>query len=212
MKSRSSSTLYDYWNEVRGDRVAPRRFEIEPARLAPILPDAFILERVGELDIRYRLAGTRIQEQFGFELRGTSLFDGFCLPDQSLLERHIRRMVRQGGGALFEVTSFGVSRRSVQHECLILPLVHMRDTVDRFVGVLTALAVPEWLGDEPLVARSVAFERSICPADHEPGEVLELPVTPAFGGNVRAARIVRSERRQFRVYEGGLADRSIDDA
>jgi hypothetical protein len=210
MNSRSSTTLYDYWNEVRGDRVAPRRFEIEPARLAAILPDAFILERSGELDIRYRLAGTRIQEQFGFELRGSSFFDGFSSPDRSRLEAHMRRMVREGGGALLELDSISVSQRGVRHECLILPLVHMRDTVDRFVGVLTALTMPEWLGDEPLVARSVVREQAIIPGGVD-ANTMALPLPPALECNVRAARVVRSERRQFRVYDGGLADRPGDE-
>ena len=46
MKHTTTQNLYAYWNAMRGARLAPRRFEIEPAQIADILPDTFILERV----------------------------------------------------------------------------------------------------------------------------------------------------------------------
>ncbi len=45
MKQRTIQTLYAYWNELRAGRVAPRRLEIEPARIGSILPETFMLER-----------------------------------------------------------------------------------------------------------------------------------------------------------------------
>lgn len=209
MKNSTSKILFTYWNEVRGNRVAPRRFEIEPARLAPVLPDAFILERLGDLNIRYRLAGTRLIEQFGFEFRGESFFNGYEAEDRTILERMIRSMTQEGGGALFELVSTSQSGREVEHECLVLPLVHMRDTVDRFVGVLSPNTVPDWLGDEPLVAWRIAGHQMIRPDGGSAGVV---PFPMSLDSNVRAARIVRSDRRQFRVYEGGLAGSVADES
>ncbi|MEO1694679.1 MAG: PAS domain-containing protein, partial [Pseudomonadota bacterium] len=46
MKHSTSHSLYAYWNEVRDGRPAPRRFEIEPSRIAHILSETLILERV----------------------------------------------------------------------------------------------------------------------------------------------------------------------
>lgn len=205
MKNRPSKVLYAYWNEVRGDRLAPRRFEIEPARLASILPDAFILERMGDMDVRYRLAGTRIIEQFGSDFRGTSFFDGFVLTDRRIIERQIREMVNQGGGAVFDITSTTHTGKKVTHECLILPLIHMRDVVDRFVGCISAVDAPEWLGEEPLVERSVTAYEAVLP-EGVPGTVLPFPAASLQDDqHVRTARIVRSDRRYFRVYNGGLA-------
>src|SRR5262245_16401234 len=56
----ATQALYAYWNEVRGDRLAPRRLEIQPARIAEHLLDTFILERSGRSAFRFRLAGTRV--------------------------------------------------------------------------------------------------------------------------------------------------------
>ena len=77
MKQKTSQILYAYWNGVRGERMAPRRFEIEPARIATILPETFILERLDTDTFVYRLAGTRMCEQFGCEFRGANFLDGW---------------------------------------------------------------------------------------------------------------------------------------
>jgi len=73
MQQPTSRQLYAYWDRVRNGRIAPRRFEIEPAKSAALLPETFIAEGVGPLGHRFRLAGTRICEQFGRELRGADL-------------------------------------------------------------------------------------------------------------------------------------------
>lgn len=204
MKNRQTKQLYAYWNEVRGDRIAPRRFEIEPARLASLLPDAFILERFGDTDIRYRLAGTRIIEHFGSDFRGASFYDGFVMSDRRVIERQVREMVNHGGGTLFEITSRTPTGREVTHECLVLPLVHMRETVDRFVGCITALDQPEWLGEEPLADRTIGAFQAVGIEDAQ-GTVVPFPQPPVLLPQMRNARIVRSNRRYFRVYDGGLA-------
>lgn len=73
MQQPTSRQLYAYWDRVRNGRVAPRRFEIEPAKIAALLPQTFIAENAGMLSYRFRLAGTKICEQFGRELRGADL-------------------------------------------------------------------------------------------------------------------------------------------
>src|SRR4051812_13786849 len=46
MQQRTLQTLYGYWNEVRAGRLAPQRLEIEPSRIAGILSETFMLERI----------------------------------------------------------------------------------------------------------------------------------------------------------------------
>ena len=62
MQQATSRQLYAYWDRVRNGRIAPRRFEIEPAKIAKLLPETFIVESVGSLGYRFRLAGTKICE------------------------------------------------------------------------------------------------------------------------------------------------------
>src|SRR5690606_24764284 len=75
MKNDTSRVLFHYWNAIRGTRRAPRRFEIEPARISRILPEAFILEQRDVDTYRFRIAGTRLCELFGMELRGHNFLE-----------------------------------------------------------------------------------------------------------------------------------------
>ena len=62
MRHKTSETLFAYWNGVRGEHLAPRRFQIEPAKISGILSSTFMLERLGPATYRYRLAGTTVRQ------------------------------------------------------------------------------------------------------------------------------------------------------
>lgn len=204
MREAASQTLYAYWNEIRGERLAPRRFEIEPSRISAILPDSFVLERVDTATSRFRLAGTRICEAFAAEFRGLNIMDMFGAEDRITLERQLSVIARQGAVGLFVVTSETASGKSVRLEMLLLPLVHTREIVDRFLGILVPIDKPAWLGHEPLISSKITGNELIWP-DGRPHAVIDNMHRQApFHSYVREARIVRSEHRQFRVYDGGL--------
>lgn len=205
MKSKSSQLLFAYWNEVRGQRIAPRRFEIEPSRIAPLLSETFILERLDSETYRYRLAGTRICEQLDCELRGTNFLDGWSSEDRITLARQMQAAAQQGGVivATFDLLSFGAVVSTF--ECLLLPLLHTREQVDRFVGAMSQISIgSQPLNEQRATGRRLVSTELIWP-DGKPHAVVasqnrQVPFLP----HVRNARIVRVDRRQFRVYEGGL--------
>lgn len=68
--------VYDYWRGCAGARRMPSRSDIDPVAIADLLPAIGLLD-CGENpgDVRYRLAGTRLQEIFGLELTSRSVFD-----------------------------------------------------------------------------------------------------------------------------------------
>ena len=204
MKQKNSQTLYTYWNEVRRDRLAPRRFEIEPSQIGAILPNTFILERSDSATFRFRLAGTAICEAFGQEFRDTNFLEGWADDDRVSLERQLAVVTQQGGVAVIDIEAFARTGQSAIFETILLPLVHTRDTVDRVLGAMTPQTVPDWMGHEVLSARKVLRSEIIWP-NGRPQSVLDASHRQApFLPHVRKARIVRSERRQFRVYDGGL--------
>lgn len=206
MKQTTTKTLYGYWDAMRGTRAAPRRFEIEPARIADILSDTLILEKSPEQTFRYRLAGTRICETFGQELRGSEFLDGWNEEDTATLERHFSVISRQAGVGVLLIEAATAAGRTVTLEVLLLPLMHMRETVDRILGSIVAIERPDWLGHEPLVERRLLSSDIIWPAGRQPAapEAPRQQQTP-FLPHVHNSRIVRSDRRQFRVFEGGLS-------
>jgi hypothetical protein len=235
MKQRTSQILFAYWNEVRAGRIAPRRFEIEPSRIGAILSETFILERVSALErtgptsvpnasatqarpelrsvYRYRLAGTKLCEQFGDDFRGRDFLDDWDLDDRATLQQTLTGMSERGGVSVitFEASSspgagrVANTRKRLTFEAIMLPLVHTSDSLDRFLGCMCPIDEPAWLGTERLVDKALLRCELIWP-DGRPFPVVEKnrQQTP-FLAEIRNARLVRSERRQFRVYDGGLA-------
>lgn len=202
MKHTTSRVLFDYWNEVRSGRPAPRRFEIEPSRISTILAQTIILERVDFETYRFRLAGTRVCEYFGRELRGEDLFTLWdSEDDRQTLEHHLSLITRQFKVGRFTLRATTGDQQTVAFEMLLLPLVHTRGIVDRCLGSVSLLgSLPHdrdmQLSDFRLVATELLAPDQPNPQDSDN--------VATFTHDVRMARIVRSDRRQFRVYEGGL--------
>ena len=210
MKQKTSQSLYAYWNEVRSNRLAPRRFEIEPSQIGTLLPNTFILEKTDRETFRFRLAGTAICEQFGQEFRDTNFLAGWDEEDQISLSRLLAVVTQQGGVAVLEIEGQSAAKHCVTFEIILLPLVHTRDTIDRIMGSITPQTTPDWLGQDVLTVRRLLRSELIWP-NGRPQSVLDAVKRQApFLPHNRKARIVRSERRQFRVYDGGLTDKPRD--
>ncbi len=205
MKEAISLSLYSYWNALRGTRPAPKRFEIEPSRIATNLPDTFILERVNPANTRFRLAGSRIIETLGRELRGKNLFDLFDVEDAVMLRDRMELITSHCAVGLFRMSADDGAGLTATFELLIMPLVHTGDAVERFLGCIVPMDAPSWLGTVPLVNLKLTDNEVIWPDGRVSANACQIdyqsPVLPMR----RAARIVRSNRRQFRVYEGGLS-------
>lgn len=204
MQEPVSQALYSYWNNLRGDRLAPKRFEIEPSCISGNLPDTFILERISPSTLRFRLAGTRICEAFGIDFRGVNLFRLFDDADARIVAQQIALSELEGGVCVFRITAGNANGLSTEFELLIMPLTHTRDTIDRFLGALTPISRPNWLGTVALTQRKLISHEMVWPSG-PPLPAAAEPHIPALMPTIREARIVRSNRRQFRVYEGGLS-------
>jgi hypothetical protein len=211
MRHKTTTTLYNYWNGLRGDRIAPRRFEVEPGCIGEILPDTFILERADSRTYPFRLAGTRICERFGFEFRGTNFVDGWSSDDQTILETQLATISQHGGAGLFTVEGRTPRNHVVSFELLILPLVHMQQTADRFLGSIAALESPEWLGSEPVGSKRLISSEIVWPDGRPHSFVATVDRQVPFLPHIRSGRIVRQDRRQFRVYDGGLTNSERDE-
>lgn len=203
MKQRTSHILFGYWNDVRGDRMAPKRFEIEPSRISEILAETFILERLDSRTFVFRLAGTRICDSFGAELRGRNFSDFAGNEARDDFEHAMADITDRGAVGVFEIEARDAAERQVRFEATMMPLTHLDAKVSRYVGSLSAIDAPAWLGFEPLRDFALAEQWLIWP-DGRPHAVVErsnrqAPFMPEFAN----ARVVRLNRRQFRVLDGG---------
>lgn len=203
MQHSTNQILYSYWNEVRGQRIAPKRFEIEPARISAILPETFILERVGPENYRFRLAGTRICEQFCYELRRTGFLDLWNGDDIAEISNQLAAISQHGGVGLLQFIAETHLGSGVNFEAILLPLLHTQGTITRYLGAMTAAEQPIWLGAERLVRLKLVNHEIVWPN----GAPLPVPEImqpkPVIVGDHTASRVVSINRRRFRVYEGG---------
>jgi hypothetical protein len=204
MQQRTLQILYAYWNGLRAGRIAPSRLEIDPSRIGAILPEIFLLERVDAATYCYRLAGTRLCEIFGSELRGTNLLDGWTAVDRSELERHLTLTCEQGAAThLVMEASAGNSRRA-ELEALLLPLMHAGNAIERVLGAVSAIASPHWLGHDRLLAKRLVSHDVIWPdgrPSHRSGPAPAQTAPPPPAGPPPG--LLRGDRRSFRVLDGG---------
>ena len=203
MQNTTSQVLYQYWNDVRGSRLAPRRFEIEPARFSAILPETFVIECEEGAGHRFRLAGTRVGDKLGFELRGrdfTDLFDPECRAD---IKPTLQAVTQRGAVAMFDIDMPAASGRRARFEIIVLPLVHTDERLTRILGAISTLDHQAWLGSEPLLPGRMVASEVIWPDGRPHAVAKRMSTQNLFRNDFARSRIVRDQRRVFRVYDGG---------
>lgn len=207
MQTKAATALYDYWTRQRGERAVPLRSAIEPADIAAILPDVFILE-AGRLHApRFRLAGTRFCAQFGRELKGGDFDVLFAADQRSRIARIAENVMTQSAPALLDVQLVDGMLETTAAEMLLLPLVTRGRTADRIIGAFAPLPGQR----QPLAAFRYATlealsvidpDRARLPAGNRPAIPMPtsvLAVRPAGFGQA-VSRVLH-----LRIFEGGRA-------
>jgi hypothetical protein len=133
-------TLYVYWKELRGDRHAPARADIEPARIALVLPNIAIFD-VEDTPRRYRirLMGTRNVIWYGADPTGCYLDEIDIGEGQkdlcALLDQVVARVV-PGHMTGQYIKHDG---RVIRHERLFMPLSNDGRRIDMLFGAIYRL-------------------------------------------------------------------------
>jgi hypothetical protein len=65
------------------------------------------------------------------------------------------------------------------------------------------------MGEKPVASKRVITNDVIWPS-RDPDSAISRPIDPPSIDPARSARIVRSQRRQFQVFEGGLSNADPD--
>ena len=201
MKSTAAKRLYNYWNEIRGSRIAPRRFEIEPTSIAEILPETFILEYDEPKSVNFRLSGTLVCDMFAREFRGQSIYSIWQKEDRDIIEEGIVSIVNNGAVFLIEVDAITETGHEAKLEMIMMPLLHNGEKITRLIGTFAANSYdPNLLARlDPIQSLHLTQSTIVWPDGHPhkllPKEVLASALPP---------KIVTSQNRRFRVFEGGL--------
>lgn len=146
--SPSIHQLYAYWADKRGGRSMPRREDIDPMQLKPLLPDLVISElEPAPLRVRYRLVGTRVAEVTGLD------YTGLYLDEVDFGDRGEEDWTAQYAWVFDQrVPVFGKSSaqaqegdRKVEYEYAMLPLTRDGATVDQ------CLELEDYTALDPLI-------------------------------------------------------------
>ncbi|WP_411035404.1 PAS domain-containing protein [Shinella sp. BYT-45] len=205
MQTKAATALYDYWTRQRGERAVPLRSAIEPADVAAILPDIFLLEH-GRLHApRFRLAGTRICAQFGRELKGMDFASLFAPDQRSRMARIAENVMAEAAPAVLEIQLVDGALDTTQAEIVLLPLATKGKTADRIIGTLAPLPgqrqpLSAFRYATPCALSVIDSKRAGEPAGNRP----PIPM-PASVMAMRPAGLGQAVSRvmHLRIFEGG---------
>jgi hypothetical protein len=166
MKTASTRALFAYWDEKRGERIAPTRSDIDPCAIRQILGDTFILACDRDTDYPFRLAGTGVCAIFGRELRGEPFVNVFAPADRVDVRELVGILANEARGVIVGALARTDDERSAELELLLLPLLH-HDQM-RLLGALAPIKAPFWLGRYPATSLSLGTRRHLEPGHNVP--------------------------------------------
>ena len=201
MRHRTTEAVFKYFNELRGDRAAPLRSEIDPAALKSVLPDLFILEKARDGIVRFRLAGTRVCLILGREMRERAFSDIWDATVRHRMRLAADAVIANRSAVEIAVTAIDDDGNALALEMLMLPLFSRADQCDRIFGSLVTLE------NLPLVE---SYIRHLEPADlvFVPVDAPRpLPGSPAPRSTAIASLgQLLNRAAHLRVFEGGRRD------
>ncbi len=127
--------IESYWEALRGDRLLPKRSEIDPRGIEMALEYAFILERIAPGIARLRIAGSHLNDLMGMEVRGMPL-TAFFTPNA---RRQIADMLEEvfqmpAISTLQMVSTAGSAQTELNARMILLPLKSDLGDVSRVLG------------------------------------------------------------------------------
>ncbi len=168
MKSVSTRELYAYWQDLRGERPAPERRDIEPAAIKTLLSDVFILEHTTGADFKYRLAGSSLCAAYCRELKGRPFGLFWNKEDHEALETTLTAIREDAAAAVIGYRGVNDRHQSASFEMLLLPLRYGGEDFPRILGIAIPTDSEYWLGVHPITSHEMVSMRLIWP-DEQPG-------------------------------------------
>lgn len=209
MKLNQTKTLYEYWNALRGSQPAPARQDIEPSAIARILGDTFILERRPGNRFRFRLAGTRVGELFGFEPKGSDILQYWPEHDMEAVQSLLYSVTQDCAAALIGFNMTTQSGYTASGEMIALPLRHLDGTISRVIGTISLSSTPYWLGTQKLDTLEISSLRLIWP-DEAPSflerEERHPVITPFPSPAAYSPQGSGRKVAHLTVYDGGQSN------
>jgi hypothetical protein len=130
-----TATVEAYWHALRGNRVMPRRAEVDPRGIENALEYAFILEQIAPGVGRLRIAGSHLSDILGMEVRGMPL-SAFFMPSARDDLAFVLKKVCSGPctASLSLQAEPGFGRPALEARLVLLPLRDEMGVINRILG------------------------------------------------------------------------------
>lgn len=131
--------LLRYWQELRDGARLPSRTDVEPQELGTVLPWTFLID-VTPLDgFRYRLVGTAIVQEMGYDMTGQLVARAYAGPDWDQIRRDYDWVIRERRPCLTRNRVMLPANGSEYcYSRLLLPLATDGENVDILLGAAIA--------------------------------------------------------------------------
>ena len=128
--------LEHYWQGLRGGHV-PDRVAIDPACIDQALPHAFVLERLAPGVGRVRVAGKRLGDYLGQDLRGLPICTLFAPESRERFQGWLEQVFALPALVELPLSSrWGLGRPRLTGRMLLLPLRDGTGKVTRAIGAI----------------------------------------------------------------------------
>jgi len=138
MKNPLMQTLFAHWDSLRAGRLAPGRAEIDPRKIENVLEHAFILEQRDGGSTRFRIAGMRLCDLMGMELRAMPATAAIAPESRALFSECLARVFGMPEIIALTLAAPCPGQAPVRGEMLMLPLADDAGRITRLLGCLLA--------------------------------------------------------------------------
>jgi hypothetical protein len=187
MKHRNSHFAVGYWGRIRRGRPAPDQSDIDPRALKRLLPFVFLLEARPAGNFVYRLAGTKLCERFGGELRGSNFLKHWDDESRGRLQTLLRQALTLKMPVCLTAIGATEDCRMIESEIVLMPITFGSSEPDRFLGVAQVLTDVTSLDGRPVTFERLTTGKLV---REDENATSEPPPPPAAGdgrrGHVRA--------------------------
>ncbi len=129
--------LLTYWEHLRAGRIAPLRSEIDPREIRGALDHTFILEHTRFGEFRFRLAGGKLCERMGMELRGMPAYSLLAPDDRDEFNQILAGIITNPEVIQLKLGSTGTFGTHPA-QMLLLPMCNTEGRINRVLGCLAS--------------------------------------------------------------------------
>lgn len=146
MRHQVNKDLYAYWSDLRGDRPAPDRSELDLLALRDVLADTFIVEEGVDGSFPLRVSGTRVETIWGDDRKGSCFSEVWRPGDRLDVISVLAHVAQDAAPVVASVRAQAPGDACLDLELLLLPLRYFGRSQTRILGALLPLHPADWLG------------------------------------------------------------------